>query len=80
MEATSSLTANNSTLAKKDSTTRSKRNELVQMISYLENGTCIGNTQIQQHVSTRSEQELCSMHGGGASALSKGGKSDGNRG
>ena len=29
---------------------------------YLENGTYIGHTKIQQHVSTRSDQELCSMH------------------
>ena len=29
---------------------------------YLENGTHIGYTKIQQHVRTRSAQELCSMH------------------
>ena len=29
---------------------------------YLENDTYIGYTKIQQHVRTRSDQELCSMH------------------
>ena len=29
---------------------------------HLENGTYIGYTKIQQHVRTRSDQELCSMH------------------
>ena len=42
----------------------------------LENGTYIGYTKIQQHVRTRSDQELCSMHAeqkpGGPSARSVG--------
>ena len=49
---------------------------------YLEHGTYLGYTKIQRNGSTRSNQELCSMHtkqqSGGPSALSKGvSKSDG---
>ena len=37
-------------------------NELGTVRLYIENGTYIGYTEIQQHVRTRSEQELCSVH------------------
>ena len=37
-------------------------NELGVIRLYLENGTYIGYTKNQQHVRTRSDQDLCSMH------------------
>ena len=32
------------------------------LLLYLEKGTYIGYTNVQQHVRTRSDQQLCSMH------------------
>ena len=59
-------------------------NELVTVRLYLENGTYIGYTEIQQHVRTRSEQELCSVlarqQSGGAFGTLGGLQSDGERG
>ena len=78
----------NSTLARK--VQQSVQNEIVNELGairlYLENGTYIGYTKIQQQVRTRSDQELCSMHAkqqsglGGAFGTLSGGKSDGERG